>query len=351
MDFTFPKATWEVALSGYTWYGVPKGGGGYHGLKGNDSILCWPPGESRTSRTIDLLELDSQLFREFSEIEPTFDGIKEFADTYGLLGIKIARKWPRHGYGKAVNYRYVDDEPLRLWQQQIREMQQVIMLWEAGQLDDLDLLRRHIRWAPDGLSVTLEPPTGSAGEEDATRRVLRRSIQLDPPGSGAGALGSIVPGDVVLPAALFVGEIVGQQIREQPKEAPSKEAPYLQPGVHPRFALRNDPGEESDTFRVCLRTWPETLHQALWLQAVAWITEGKPFKRCQGCQRWFTLPPKAPRTRVGYCSDACRVRAYRERQDRARQMATEGKSFDAIARELGSDVMAVRRWVTGLKAE
>jgi hypothetical protein len=156
----------------------------------------------------------------------------------------------------------------------------------------------------------------------------------------------IVPGDVILPAALFVRQIVGEQIRESPREDS-----YFRPGVYPQFVWQRDTDKESDTFQVCLRTWPQTLHQALWLQAAAWIAEGKPFKCCQGCKQWFTVPHKAPRTRVGFCSDACRVRAFRDKQDRARQMATAGKSHAAIARELGSNVKAVRRWVTGLKQE
>jgi hypothetical protein len=32
-------------------------------------------------------------------------------------------------------------------------------------------------------------------------------------------------------------------------------------------------------------------------------------------------------------------------------MAADGKPFDVIARELGSDVNAVTRWVTGRKEE
>src|SRR5262249_31387617 len=126
-------------------------------------------------------------------------------------------------------------------------------------------------------------------------------------------------------------------------------APYHQPAVHPRSVWERDSDKEDGTFRLCRRTWPETLHQALWLQADEWVTAGRSLKNCQQCKRWFSVPHKAPRTRVGFCSDACRLRAYRERQDRARQMAAAGKTFGAIARELGSDMSAVRRWVTGRK--
>jgi hypothetical protein len=51
-----------------------------------------------------------------------------------------------------------------------------------------------------------------------------------------------------------------------------------------------------------------------------------------------------------FCSNACKTKAHRNKQDRARQLFTvEKKTFEEIAKELDSDVATVRRWITGIK--
>jgi hypothetical protein len=347
MQIASPEPVWKVALPGYTWQQVNKREGVYQGVEPGEWVLRSPSPEGRPpdTRIIKLLELDRDLFRAFGRLGRTRDGIKQFADQYGLLGIRIKQKQRHQRQGRTQKTeKHVAHEPERLWVQQVEHMSLVILLWEACQGDDRDALHRYIRWATDGHRVALDPLQGSAHKTAAAPPPL--SITLGGPDAGALPQGSLTPGDVVLPAAHFVRELVGRQLLEG-----TKDTPYLQRGVHPWFVWEQESYEGSDLLRVSLSPQPETLHQALWLQAATWITEGKPFKRCQGCQRWFSVPPKAPRSRVGFCSDACRVRAYRGRQDRARQMAAAGKPFAAIARELGSDVKAVRRWVTGLKEE
>ena len=94
MRMASSEPLWEVALPGYTWYPVKKKGNRYQHLREGDWVLRWesPAGGRSKSRTINLLELDRELFLEFSRVETTLDGIKAFADRYGLLGIKVPRK-------------------------------------------------------------------------------------------------------------------------------------------------------------------------------------------------------------------------------------------------------------------
>jgi hypothetical protein len=333
---------WVVSIPDYSWLEV-WGSTRYKNISPGDSVLCWP--EPRSSRTYNLLQLDQKLFLEFAQVETTLYGISKFANRYGLLGIQSLKKPSRPKSDSP--YRYVDDEPRSLWARQVSEMRYVVLLWTACQDDDRDTLGRYIRWERDGSRVFFEPPPDeSAGKESDSRPPTRRWIAAPWADSDEGLPLRMAAGDVVLPAALLVREFVGQQLRESPQDAPS-----YQRGVHPRFVWTRDSENESATLRIGLQTWPETLHQALWLQAAAWITEGKPFKQCQQCQRWFPVAHKAPLTRVGFCSDACRVRAYREKQDLARQKAAAGRALDEIARELGSDVKTVERWVTGRNEE
>jgi hypothetical protein len=64
---------------------------------------------------------------------------------------------------------------------------------------------------------------------------------------------------------------------------------------------------------------------AFWLQAAKWVAAGRALKCCQRCKRWFNVPHTAQQTRVGFCSDACRLCAYRAGQDLAGQMAAAGR--------------------------
>jgi hypothetical protein len=98
------------------------------------------------------------------------------------------------------------------------------------------------------------------------------------------------------------------------------------------------------TGKLALQVVPENLLGAMWLQLAEAIGGGKQFRQCDRCGAWFEVSGRVDRK---LCSDACRSAAYRARQERARQLAAEGKGLSAIARELGSDVKTVRRWVAG----
>jgi hypothetical protein len=108
--------------------------------------------------------------------------------------------------------------------------------------------------------------------------------------------------------------------------------------VTPRFV------QDPRTGRLELQVVPDNLLGALWLQLAEAIGGGKQFRQCAICGGWFEVSGRSDQ-RV--CTQACRSKAYRARQDRARQLAAEGRGFPAIAKELGSNAKTVRKWVTG----
>jgi DNA-binding NarL/FixJ family response regulator len=57
------------------------------------------------------------------------------------------------------------------------------------------------------------------------------------------------------------------------------------------------------------------------------------------------LSPEIARTSRLFCSESCRARAYRERKEKAVQLAAEGKTPKEIAAELDSDVKTVKGWI------
>ncbi len=99
--------------------------------------------------------------------------------------------------------------------------------------------------------------------------------------------------------------------------------------------------------RLRLHLRPASLLGALWLQLARAIDGNADYRRCRVCAAWFELHPDRARTNRAYCSDACRFKAYRGRQARARQLQAAGRDPEGITRELGSDVETIRKWTGG----
>lgn len=103
----------------------------------------------------------------------------------------------------------------------------------------------------------------------------------------------------------------------------------------------------ADEGHLALRLRPDSLLGALWLQLAQAIDGNARYRSCRVCSAWFELHPDRARTDRAYCSDACRFKAYRGRQARAKQLHSEGHDVEAIARELGSDTVTIRKWTGG----
>jgi hypothetical protein len=64
--------------------------------------------------------------------------------------------------------------------------------------------------------------------------------------------------------------------------------------------------------RLCIR--PRHLFHALWIQLTLAIDGSQNFRPCAECRTWFQI--ESDGNRREYCSDACRMRAYRKRKAR-----------------------------------
>lgn len=69
---------------------------------------------------------------------------------------------------------------------------------------------------------------------------------------------------------------------------------------------------EQETWRNVLV--PSSLHMALVFQLVESISKDSEFRRCMECNGWMEISPSVGRPEKTYCSDACRMRAYRKRK-------------------------------------
>ena len=75
------------------------------------------------------------------------------------------------------------------------------------------------------------------------------------------------------------------------------------------------------------------------------VDAGGSSKRCGECGNWMLRTPGTNRSDREFCSDRCRVNAYRRRKKLAAQLHRKGMAFNAIAKKLGSDAGIVRGWL------
>jgi hypothetical protein len=181
---------------------------------------------SKQTRHFDLFESNSSAFLEFAQTPLTEDGVKDFADRYGLLSNAL------NAYNK----------------------------WELGW--DISLWFANIRWMRR--TVKLWQKSTETGDFSRIIREMRRSSYIDWKPSGP-------------PVALFLKI---ERLSASPK--------------------------------LCIR--PVTFQEALWAQLVLAIDGNVNLRACVQCRKWFTLEAGKGRSDKEYCSNACRMRAYRKRK-------------------------------------
>ena len=183
---------------------------------------------SERTRRFDLFKASSSAFLEFAQTPDTPDGIKDFADRYGLL-------CPDVGTGPHQTGRSIPS-----WSRCIRELRQIVELWER-----------------------------STQKRDFSKIVQVMQKKL------------VLPDDY---------------------DSVS--------GVPVELLLKED--QLNASVSLCIRS--RSLIHALWAQFLLAIDGNLNLRACVQCRKWFTLEAGRGRSDKEYCSNACRMRAYRKRK-------------------------------------
>jgi hypothetical protein len=304
------RFTWSVMASGYQW--LPAQGAGPADV---DRLFLSPLDYQKASRSYSPLSKCPGLFLELARTEQTPEGLLAFANQYGGLF---------HPEGRPEDYLE--------WARQVADLSVAVRLWRLIQEDGPAGLARHIFWGEDRLKDVLiqgrledqvavyYTPGPEAGPSE--QRMIASARMA------GGWMEQFQPGDVVLPAMIYVRALVNRRLDEH---------------VAPR--LNHDPGGAGDNpTQLVLDLEPKNLLGAVWLQLAQAVGGNRKFRECGGCRRWFECSLAARSDKL-YCSDACRARAYRERPTRAAHMRAGGKSMKEIAESLSVDEAQVRKWL------
>jgi hypothetical protein len=134
---------------------------------------------------------------------------------------------------------------------------------------------------------------------------------------------NIRPGDLVAPARYCVQSEMNQQLRD----------------IGARLLWNRSHTNQELCFV------PSHLLAAVWLQFAQAVDGNKGYRSCQQCGRWFELSTKLARADKQFCTDACRSRAARVRQQQAGQLFEAGRSMAEIAKTVRSTLPVVQRWI------
>ncbi len=94
---------------------------------------------------------EKNVLRDFTELSPTAEAIKKFADRHGHLGPLVPLYYPdKVGLPDSILWR---GEALQYWLEEIEEMNFLVTLWEMIQNRQIETLKEHIIWTLDSIGV------------------------------------------------------------------------------------------------------------------------------------------------------------------------------------------------------
>jgi hypothetical protein len=241
-----------------------------------------------------------------AQTEQTEEGILRFANRYGTL-----QPWMH-----IVTY---SD-----WIGAIYWLRETVTIWDMVQKGDRVGLAKAFEWRGERVFYRGTPKT-HASPGQPTGDLLHEPVDFWDQIGELVAQSHIRKGDLIRPALLWVLGQINANLRQ-----------------HNGPALFWDPRRS----QIVYQDISVNLIGFIWLQFAQAVHAGKQSRQCCACGRWFEIAKGASRTDRLTCSNTCRTRVYRRRQEQAREMRAQGKPVRAIAKELGSDVETVKRWLS-----
>lgn len=328
MDSTWLRFTWEVPADGFQWLTGCSIAEGRRAKPTHYLTRVAKFTDSFLSHRYDIQAVPRGLFRMFADVAPTPEGVLTFADKYGALG--GGEPFQLKASGINVVGEPLIGEPFALWRDQIVAMHRLIALWDLCHAQNLEGLGQHIQWRDEQGDRTVhygcDPGNEHVHGKDAG--VSQAEVLIASRTHHPEWLGQWADGDRMLPALFFLADEINKQL-----------------GFQGGLQMMWDPQRK----QLALRLPVPTLRDLLWTQFAEAIISKRNFRKCKTCGTWFELLPGLARTNRLFCSEGCRSKLYRNRQEVARRLHAEGKSVKEIAQHLGSDVRTVKGWVSTKK--
>ena len=260
--------------SGYVWRAETVGDGSEYRILG-------PRDRSVGYETVRPMD-DPALFKNFADLEVGESAIRAFADEHGFLVTVPDLRPEVHPAAPEQG------ETFDVWASEIMKMHVTLVIADclSGEEPNTEELQAWVAVWETIASIDLGLPGPS------------EHLVIELPGSPAS-----LPREqrLVDAASRFLLMMVNNRLQENTRT-----------GIVP--------GSGADASRrVSLEMVPKTLLGALWLQAAQALSEGRKFRECLECGRWFAVSTDKRRADSVYCSDSCKMKAYRKRVARRRE--------------------------------
>jgi len=305
--WSFPDAGYEVIST--------KGGPLNRPSEKEERFLVEPLGDDSWITRYPPLTTQTGLFREFASLHPASEvEIVKFAGKYGWLGEPMQTLVHRAKRGEPgivmSSLSKMFGERITAWQAEVATMEHLVHLWDAATKRDHATLKKFVTWEANGDGVWYE---GILGQTVVARTGHKEEF-----------FNNLKTGELTRPILEFVRTKVTERLDRS--------------GISNRLLW--DPSYRRQSLHVV----PESLVAALWLQFAKAIEGDKEYRQCEQCNRWFEVAAEK-REDAKFCQNACRSKAYRERQKTARKLRSEGVPVREIARRLESDTKTITRWI------
>jgi hypothetical protein len=261
-------------------------------------FLRWLTSAPQVHR-VNIIRTYPTLYRTFANLAPTEEAFLAFANEFGALGVDVlledAYKTSTTKEGKKVKTLSLGNprntgEPFWRWLQEQSKMRGITKVLTAIESSDTSALAQ---W------FTITDSDVVFKDENRWAIVCSSQHQLRPLIWGW-VVNAPTSGEQLLRAARAWAQ-------DEINEAMSGGGKPVQSLTSVRILLNTD----RDVMR--LHLVPDTLLAAMWLQCARVLTENVTFSDCQHCGKWFEVSPDQRRRNTKYCTDRCKVAAYRKR--------------------------------------
>ena len=230
------------------------------------------------------------LFLQLRDTPITADGIVGFANQWGFLKDRLGSNEFANVESNDGSRMLVQVEHIFTWVDAIHRVKRVTDLWEMLCNHDREGLSKWVRWT--GKSIVRCGHYVVAGRDIAPER-----------------LENMEPGDLLNPVRYYIQDSISE---------------FKLGDALPNLSTRLIWDFKSGRWRIELT--PADLLGALSFQLANAICSDTIIRRCYGCSEWIQIAPGSGRPEKIYCSNACRMRAYRKRKTNGSRRRTRKKS-------------------------
>ena len=209
------------------------------------------------------------LFRELADTPITPEGIKQFANKWGLLRESVHRIIYFEDSREPIRHVGPIGDSAEEWAEAICEMRAAVAMWEWIKAEDADQLHRYL----ENLCEKYEKEKGWGAPR---------------------YLSDLKPETAVDTARIHLCGAVNSALEQ-------------------RLSTRLS-SSHSSTDGWNLYFEPECLLNGLWFQFLSAIRGNIEHRQCVVCAAWFEIATGSGRSDKRYCSVACQMRAYRKRK-------------------------------------